>query len=112
MTYVSMRLPLSGLAHDFAECAGGAPAGFVNASTAASQGYVELRVYFGFTADATFPFGANNTVTAAANSTKFSVEAASWCVHMPAGGCSCGGVCMCQFAAACAAARHPPLCAA
>jgi hypothetical protein len=43
-----------------------------------AAGYLAVKVYFGFSSDVIFPYGANNTVVALANSTKFSIEAKGW----------------------------------
>eukprot|EP00879_Flechtneria_rotunda_P025484 GHRR01027083.1.p1 GENE.GHRR01027083.1~~GHRR01027083.1.p1 ORF type:complete len:219 (+),score=32.93 GHRR01027083.1:187-843(+) len=77
-SYVTLRLPLSTVSTsggDLLQCPSGASPAVSNLD---ANSFVGITIYFGMEADTTFPFGYNNTVTSAANSTKFSIEAAKW----------------------------------
>jgi hypothetical protein len=76
VTYVLMSLPFANLTtfnYNGSNCA--SPA--VSEEDFAA-GYLAIKVFFGFSSDVIFPYGANNTVVALANSTKFSIEAKGW----------------------------------
>jgi hypothetical protein len=76
VTYVLMTLPftnLTALQYNGSNCA--SP---VVSEADYAAGYLAVKVYFGFSSDVIFPYGANNTVVAPANTTKFSIEAKGW----------------------------------
>jgi hypothetical protein len=76
ITYVLMTLPFANITT--LKYNGSNYASPVVSEADFADGYLAIKVFFGFSNDVIFPYGANNTLVAPANSTKFSIEAKGW----------------------------------